>query len=354
MKVYLPKILILSWALLIGSPLGFAQCNFDVATSIQPVVADNIYCTYDTITLSASDTFETYQWYYNFSASNQGGTAITGATGRSFTTTAGELGFVYYYLEASRENCVEVSTPILVDTWFFLSPVIISYPQAQYCRGDSSMIAIGSGLWDSIQWYRDNDPIPLAQDSIYWVKETGSYPVIASPSLCPALRLSSGLGPSFVFEGPEPPTISLQNDTLMATSGPMYQWFQNGQLIPGATGPFYLPTESGSYTVQVDDGSTCTVTSSNFDFMLSPTTKPAASLGIQLFPNPAQHTLKIRSLPEGLSHLDILDPVGKLLRRMEVRERRALDLNISNLNPGLYFCRFSIRGHYSYLSFLKN
>lgn len=353
MKIYFQKFLILSCSICLGYQLSFAQCNFDVSATIQPEVADNIYCSYDTITLSTTDTFDTYQWYYNFSASNQGGTAIGGATQQSFSTTAGEFGFVYFYLEASRENCTEASPPILLDTWNFLSPVVISYPQTQYCRGDSSMIAIGSGLWMNIQWYRDNEPIPSANDSIYWVKESGSYPVFASPSICPELRLTSGLGPSFVFEGPEPPTVSLQNDTLVASSGPMYQWLQEGQLIPGATAQHYRPTETGNYSVQVSDGSGCVAISATFSYMLS-SIEMAQLAEIQLFPNPVANVLKLRHLPPGLSHIDLLDSVGRLQKRVEIREARALDVQLTHLSPGIYFCRLGINGNFSYVRFLKN
>ena len=352
MSMPIHKPFLVSLGLLVLSQLTFGQCSFDVTATISPSVTANIYCSYDSITLSSTDTFDTYQWYFNFSNSSQGGTAIAGATQQNYKTTAEEYGFVYFYLEASRENCTEASIPILVDVWAFLSPVVISYPQAQYCRGDSSMIAIGSGLWSNIQWYRDGEAISMGTDSIYWVKETGTYVVNASPSLCPELELTSGLGPPFVFEGPELPLISQQGDTLFASSGPNYQWFQNGQLIPGATNQHYPPTQSGSYTVQLSDGSGCVSTSAPFDFILS-SLEELLEEKIQLLPNPVGDLLILRKLPTALSHIDIIDAVGRLRDRIEVRGATELQFEVAALSRGLYYCRFWKDGDFSYLRFVK-
>ncbi len=353
MKTNFPKTLLFGLVWLVGPALSFGQCDFDVPAAIQPNVADNIYCTYDTITLSTPDTFDTYQWYYNFSASSQGGTAIDGATEQQYTTTAGEFGFVYFYLEVTKNNCTETSATILVDTWAFLSPVVISFPQAQYCQGDSSMIAIGSGLWEDIQWSRDNTPIPGATDSIFWVKESGTYVVFASPSICPETDLTSGLGPSFTFEGPEVPTITQQGDTLLASSGPNYQWYLAGQLLPDATSQHHIPSASGDYTVQVSDGSGCDVFSSPFTFVLSTLGHTVFDKEIQLFPNPAVDKLILRNLPKGLRRIELVDETGRVRRVVNTPTTRNQQEDISNLESGLYFIRFWTGNNMRSLPFIK-
>lgn len=354
MKTHFPTICLLGIASLLAPSLSFGQCDFDVNATIQPVVDGNIYCSYDTITLSTPDTFDTYQWYYNFSDSNQGGTAINGATEQSYTATAGEFGFVYFYLEASKDNCTEASSTILIDTWAFLSPVVISFPQPQYCRGDSSMIAIGSGLWENIQWSRDNVPIPGATDSILWVKESGTYVVFASPSICPETELTSGLGPSFTFEGPEIPEISQSGDSLIANSGPNYQWYLAGQLIPDATGQNYIPLASGDYTVQVSDGSGCTVFSSPYTFVLSSLENTKAEAEIQLYPNPASDQVILRRLPKHVNRIELVDATGRILRQTNITNSgTSWQANISELESGVYFFRLWHQNGLSFRQFVK-
>lgn len=354
MKTQFLTPLLLSLGLFILPLSIIAQCEFDVTVSLQPSIADNIYCTYDSITFSTSASFDAYQWYYNFSNSNQGGTAIGGATQQTYQTTAGELGFAYFYVEATKDNCTEASTPILIDTWAFLSPVVVSYPQAQYCRGDSSMIAIGSGLWSEIQWYKDNVPIPTATDSIYWVKDSGTYVVNASPGICPELRLSSGLGPSFTFEGPEVPTIIQQKDTLLASSGPNYQWYLDGQSIPDATEGHYLPVASGLYTVQVSDGSGCVILSDPFSFMLSAAVSPGQEDLWQIFPNPAREAITLKQLPSSTTDVQLIDATGRILQQIPVAKVSEISINVSALVKGVYYLRLWQDGQFSYRRFVKN
>ncbi len=354
MKTQFLTPLLLSLGLFILPLSLIAQCEFDVTASLQPSSADNIYCSYDSITFSTSTPFDAYQWYYNFSNSNQGGTAINGATQQTYRTSAGELGFAYFYVEATKDNCTEASSPILIDTWAFLSPVVVSYPQAQYCRGDSSMIAIGSGLWSEIQWYKDNVPIPTATDSIYWVKDSGTYVVNASPGICPELQLSSGLGPAFTFEGPEIPTISQLNDTLLASSGPNYQWFLDGQSIPDATAEIHLPVTSGLYTVQVSDGSGCVVLSDPFSFVLSSTVQPGQNVQWRVFPNPAREAITLRQLPATTSDVHLIDATGRILQQLPAARVTEITVNLAGLNPGIYYLRLWQGRKFSYGRFVKN
>ena len=354
MKTYLITSLILSIGLFILPLDSFAQCDFDVSASVQPAAADNIYCSYDSISFSTSAPFDAYQWYYNFSNSNQGGTAINGATQQTYQTTAGELGFAYFYVEATKDNCTEASSPILIDTWAFLSPVVVSYPQAQYCRGDSSMIAIGSGLWSEIQWFKENAPIPMATDSIFWVKDSGTYVVNASPTICPELQLSSGLGPSFTFEGPEIPTITQQSDTLLASSGPNYQWFLDGQSIPNATAGHYIPVASGLYTVQVSDGSGCVVLSNAFSFVLSSIVRSDRKAQWRVFPNPARMAITLGQLPASATDVHLLDVTGRILQQIPAAGATEMEVNLSDLSPGVYYLKLWQDGKFSYRRFLKN
>lgn len=339
MNTYFPKIILLGLGLILSPLLGAGQCSFDVPAMIQPAVEGNIYCAYEKITLSTPDTFDTYQWYYNFSDSNQGGTAINGATTQNYSATAGEFGFVYFYLEGTKDNCTEASSTILLDTWAFLSPVVISFPEPQFCRGDSTVIAIGSGLWENIQWTKDNVPIPGATDSTYWVKESGTYVVFASPSICPETELTSGLGPTFTFEGPEIPEISQDGISLNATSGPNFQWYLAGQAIPGATAPSYTPEASGEYTVEVSDGSGCNVFSQAYSFVLSSNELSKLEAVIQLYPNPVMDRVVLRNLPQDISKVEVLDAAGRTIRSSSTQSPKGWREDVSDLPSGIYYFR---------------
>jgi chitodextrinase len=65
------------------------------------------------------------------------------------------------------------------------------------------------------------------------------------------------------------PDIILQNDTLFTQVLASFQWFMNGEPIPGATEAYYVPKQSGSYSV-IASSSGCGKESEAFEFVVDP------------------------------------------------------------------------------------
>ncbi len=55
----------------------------------------------------------TYQWYSNTTASNEGGTAIAGATSASYSPATAELGTAYYYVVASCGDLASLTSKVV-------------------------------------------------------------------------------------------------------------------------------------------------------------------------------------------------------------------------------------------------
>ncbi len=73
-----------------------------------PATAADIYkvgATANALTVEASGTGVTYQWYSNSTASNTGGTAISNAKNASYTPSTTSAGTTYYYCEAKASDC---------------------------------------------------------------------------------------------------------------------------------------------------------------------------------------------------------------------------------------------------------
>lgn len=339
-------------SLLWAGVLSYGQCDFDVEITISPEAPGNVYCPYDIVKFSTGD-FDSYQWYYNFSNSNQGGTPVSGATESSLEIDAGVWGFAYFYVEATQDSCTEASPAVLMDSWVFLSPVIIHEPQSTYCNGDSTLLTAGPGGWESYQWYLDGEAITGATESTYWVKESGTYVLNASPSTCPELTLTSGVGPTFNFVGSPVPVITQEGNVLHSSSGPNYQWYLDGQIIDGATEQTYEPTESGLYTVRVSGGgSGCAPLSAPFFFTITSTEEPWAAR-IRIAPNPATESLEISNLPDGLRELELFDATGKLIRRLTANGDRDMQVDVAGLAPGIYVLRWNSRGGAMHARFVK-
>lgn len=66
------------------------------------------------------------------------------------------------------------------------------------------------------------------------------------------------------------PTLSVDETSLVASAGAIHWWYLNGVLIAEATGATYTPSESGTYTVVVSNGSGCSRESNAIEFDLNP------------------------------------------------------------------------------------
>ena len=112
----------------ISSASGNAIINAQpIAPSISSVSGTQTVCLNSTptnLTVSATGTGLTYQWYSNTSNSNSGGSSISGATSSSYTPSTTAYGNIWYYVIVSgtctspaTSSTVEVS--VAVNTWTY-------------------------------------------------------------------------------------------------------------------------------------------------------------------------------------------------------------------------------------------
>jgi hypothetical protein len=339
------SVLFLPLFLAIFQPRLFGQCGFGVEISVTPEAPQQVYCVYDTVKLSVEGSFENYQWYVNYDGSTTNLTPIDGATQSSLLLPIGEYGFGYFFVELTRDSCTEVVPPVMLDSWVFNFPAIEHSPQSVYCKGDSTIISNAFGSYAFYQWYKDWAPIPGANDAQYVVRESGTYVLEVAPLECPLLKLSSGVGPTFSFSGPDVPVITEEDGVLMASSGPNFQWYINGEAIPEATGSAYQPVQSGTYTVIVSDGGACAPGSAPFSYQLTSLGEPAWAIDFQLFPNPAREVLNVQGPAGERYSLRLLTAAGKeVLRQQHAGAGPQLQVPIGNLPEGVYICQLKYKG----------
>lgn len=88
------------------------------------------------------------------------------------------------------------------------------------------------------------------------------------------------------------PEISVQEGILISNADSDNQWLLNGEVIEGATQPSYKPVVSGDYQVQVMKAS-CSKISAPFTYVITGTESQHL---IQLYPNPAQHSVSVKGI----------------------------------------------------------
>ncbi|MEO8085672.1 MAG: T9SS type A sorting domain-containing protein [Bacteroidota bacterium] len=105
-----------------------------------------------------------------------------------------------------------------------------------------------------------------------------------------------------VYPYPAPQGIAQSGDSLFANQGAVnYQWYYDGNLIPGATDYFYVATQSGSFNVVATDQNGCEVEAVIFDVVaeIQPE-EGSGSQELEIFPNPVLENITI--LKSGFSN----------------------------------------------------
>ena len=137
---------------------------------------------------------------------------------------------------------------------------------------------------------------------------------------------------NYITVYPYPPAqgILQSGDTLFANQGAVsYQWYQGGNLIPGATGYFYVATGSGDFNVVATDANGCEVEAAIFDVVAGLTPTLSKGEGVTAAPNP------------------VIDKL--IIQLSEFKNETAIDVSIYNvLGEKIYAvadCRLSPDGY---------
>lgn len=206
--------------------------------------------------------------------------------------------------------------------------VAITSANTKMCVGDSIEICAPANyvsyLWNNGQTGR-----------CVWAKQAGNYYVtVTDNGNCTA---SSNVIGITVYQQP-PVSISVNGDTLVAYNASSYQWYRDGILIPGATNPVFVPTQSGSYTVVVSNANGCTAQS----LPVVITVTGVEEIGketMSVYPNPnatSQWNISVSQHWLGAT-CEVFDDRGRLVYQAEIKNERSLvDLNVAS---GVYMMK---------------
>ena len=140
----------------------------------------------------------------------------------------------------------------------------------------------------------------------------------------------------------EPKPVIVKAGNTLSVSGifPAYQWYRNGNSLPGATSPTYTITQAGSYYVGVTDSTGCSGKSD----LLPVTTgveAPEQEQGIAVYPNPIQKTVYLRfssAVPRTICFTNIM---GQIMQGMSVASgNNSISVDAGSWPAGIYFLTY--------------
>lgn len=259
------------------------------------------FCIGDSVELTASGSFANYYWRRNGN--------VVGANSNSlWVTHSGN-----YVVTALDGNGCPASSQVISVTVNNPQAVITPPSPIAFCTGDSVMLDAGSGfstyLWSNgattqtIWLYAADTLNVIVNDAIGCVDTSAN--VMATVNPLPAV-----------------PTVTQNGDTLVSSTASYYQWYLNGNIIPGATSQSYLPNQSGNYTVVITDTNGCSNTSTPYAYIhMDIGTSVGGALFTVVYPNPIGEngTLLIHADDfTGKAFISIFDLSGRLIRTSEI------------------------------------
>ncbi len=244
-----------NYSLIVTTPL----CGSDSSTAVTliidsvpvadvAIVGNTFFCNGDSVTFNATPgTGYTYQWQYN-------GADITGATSPDLVAFASGV----YNLLVSNA-CSTVSSP-------FISVSVIPTPDTtvtlsgptSFCAGDSVILTVVSDPSFTYQWFINGNGNPADTLNTLTATQAGTYFCEINSQLGCGKENSSlitvivGSVPPFTLQNAaavcQGDTVILDATILPATLN--FQWWMDGNPIPGATSQTLIVTDSGSYQIQ--------------------------------------------------------------------------------------------------------
>ena len=160
-----------------------------------------------------------------------------------------------------------------------------------------------------------------------------------------------------VYPFPSPQGIMQSGDTLFANQGAIaYQWYQDGNLIPGATEYFYVATSSGDFNVVATDNNGCEVEAVVFDVIAGINQLANNNSQLEIYPNPVLETLNIGGCPNGASiEIAIYNLIGEVVPASYqiIRQNSEINLDVTNFVKGVYWIEIAFENNVFREKFIK-
>lgn len=236
-----------------------------------------------------------------------------------------------------------------------VAPQLAADGATSLCEGQS--VALNANVTGGVQWYRDGELIEGATSATYVANQTGQYTAQALNCAC----TNNSLNTISVEMSSKPaiPTLNVVADTLFAAAAANYQWYQDGQIVAGATSQYYVPTATGNYSVGVSNQ--CGISmSESILFAVTGVGDLASAVKLKSYPNPfAEQTQISYTLQrKGAVKIEVTNMLGQRLETLVNEIQNAGEYKVifkgSQLSTGTYFLKVQAEGKTEVLKLVQN
>lgn len=298
-----------------------------------------VICEDESLTITAPAGFDSYQW----SNGQTGPSIIVNETGE------------YSAVITDINGCVTNSLVADVTVHIPVVPTIVANGPVQFCNGGNVILSIeenyASYLWNSGS---TTSQAVITQSGSYYITVMDQFGCIDS---------SLQSAPVDVTVWAPQPEMSIVGSTIIVTDSTNYsgfQWYLNGNVIPGANGPTYAinPTGSGNYEVEVTDANGCTGRSLRFEMTCCVgITDPDFEGEVNVYPNPTngEFIVELDFVTGKQVTVELMDITGRSLwvDGIGVVETMRHQYDLSEQANGVYFLRVTADGSMAFVKLIK-
>ncbi len=309
---------------------------------------DTVLCSGNHLLLGAGISATTYLW-------------STGATTSVILVDSSAT----YWLQVSAAGCTIVDTINVTFSPCAINAIFVA-ADSSICPGTCTDFINYSLNASSYQWFfpganpsvsTDLNPVIICYNS------PGSYDVTliaTNGNLTDTLIFPNCIT---VYPFPAAQGIFQSGDSLFANQGAVsYQWYNDGNLIPGATDYFYVANTGGNFGVVATNGNGCEVEAVIFDVVAGINHLAINNWQMAIFPNPVNKKLGIR-IPEILRwnnetvEIKMYDAIGNYITTFHPsanENEKELSLDVSSLSNGMYWLELNSNNKILHSKFIKS
>ncbi|MDX2305113.1 MAG: fibronectin type III domain-containing protein [Microscillaceae bacterium] len=230
------------------------------------------------------------------------------------------------------------------------------------CNGKAALLQLTTNVQGGrYQWKRDGINIPNANLATFLADREGDYSCEVTTGGC---RKESQTGLVLIQRDQIEVSIQMNTNTgeLIASqsNADAYQWYLDGEAIPGANRNSFRPVLSGGYYVIVSfQNSECAASSEIYYFNITGIEDFELSKKLLISPNPAYEEihLELETTLQGTYQITLIAPNGKrfqIAQGNKTQNNWQENLNIKDLSAGFYLLEMKISDRILVKRLIKN
>ncbi|MFM9986105.1 MAG: FG-GAP-like repeat-containing protein [Flavobacteriales bacterium] len=209
----------------------------------------------------------------------------------------------------------------------------VSATMTEACVGE--ILAFSSNaIWlEELVWQFEGTTVS-GNNYEHTLNESGTLTMTANNSLCEYSQ-SWELAAQITLA-----SFTANGNSLIANEASSYQWFLNGNEIPGATSQAFEITQTGNYSVEITDGSGCIDLSDEL-IVIYTRIGEIMHRQVPIYPNPAKDFINLNSRDFTGSEVFLCDVTGRMITSIGIQNAVNQIVDISAIPNGTYLLRTS-------------